>query len=261
MIAAFADAASAFDEPRWAGLARGAADLLLDRARDSDGRLRRSWKDGRALHSGVLEDYANLAEGLLALYEATFDEKYFVAARGLCDVMLEHFSDPAGGFFDTADDHEALIARPKSLQDNAVPSGGAMAATVVLKLAALTGEHRYSEAADSAISTVAQLASRYPTSFAQWLSAITFALADPVEIAISGSSRAGDAQALIVVVHEAYRPFAVMAAGDTDGTQVPLLELRPRRDGRATAYVCHRFTCRAPVLEPADLRAQLTPAS
>ena len=93
MIGAFADAAAAFGEERWSDLARGAAGLLLEHARDADGRLRRSWKDGRALHSGVLEDYANLADGLLALYEATFDERYFVAARELADTILDHFAD------------------------------------------------------------------------------------------------------------------------------------------------------------------------
>ena len=98
----------------------------------------------------MLEDYTHLADGLLALYQATFDERWFVAARELADQILDHFADPAGGFFDTADDHEALITRPKGLQDNAMPSGGAMAAQVLLRLAAFTGEGRYRDAAESA---------------------------------------------------------------------------------------------------------------
>jgi uncharacterized protein YyaL (SSP411 family) len=257
MIAAFADAAMAFDDTRWSDLARGAADLLLSKMRTAEGRLLRSWKDGRALHLAVLEDYADFAEGLLALYEATFDERYFVAARELADTMLDHFGDPQGGFFDTADDHEALIARPKDTQDNAVPSGGAMAATVLLKLAAFTGEARYGEAAAAAMAAVAPLAQRYPTAFAQWLDAICFALSDPVEIAVSGDPRTDDASALLGVVRESFRPFAVVAAGQSDGTRVPLLVARPVRDGRATAYVCRNFACRAPVTEPADLASQL----
>ncbi len=257
MIAAFADAAAAFGERRWADLAKASADLLLEHVRDGDGRLRRSWKDGRALHSGVLEDYANLADGLLALYEATFDERYFVAARELADAILAHFADPSGGFFDTADDHEALIARPKDVQDNATPSGGAMSATVLLKLAAFTGAGRYAEAANAAIATVLPLAPRYPTAFAQWLNAITFALADPVEIAISGEVETADTDALIAVARDGYRPFAVLAVGVSGGTRVPLLEDRPQRDGRATAYVCRQFACRAPVTNPADLASEL----
>ncbi len=118
----------------------------------------------------MLEDYANLADGLLALYEATFDERWFVAARELADAMLAHFGDaPDGGFFDTADDHEALITRPKGLQDNAVPSGGAMAAA---RAAASRRVDRRGPLRDSraerALGQVAPLAQRYPTAFAQW---------------------------------------------------------------------------------------------
>ncbi len=257
MIAALADAAAAFDEPRWAELAATAADLLLERVRDSDGRLQRSWKDGRALHAGVLEDYANLAEGLLALYQATFNERHFVAARDLAETIIDHFADPAGGFFDTADDHEALIARPKGLQDNAVPSGGAMTATVLLELAAFTGDGRYADAALRAISTVLPLAGRYPTGFGQWLDAISFALGDPVEIALSGDPTAADTSDLLGVVRCAFRPFAVVAAGASEDTAVPVLQDRPRREGRATAYVCRNFACRAPVTTTAELAVQL----
>ena len=151
-----------------------------------DGRLGRSWKDGRAVGPGRARGLTHLADGLLALYEATFDERWFTTARDLMDRVLEHFADPAGGFFDTADDHERLITRPKDLQDNAMPSGDAMAASVLLRLAALTGEGRYRTAAERAIRTVAPFAERYPTAFAQWLSAIDFALSDAVEVAIVG---------------------------------------------------------------------------
>ena len=261
MIGAFADAAAAFGETRWSDLARVVADVLLEHVRDDDGRLRRSWKDGRALHSGVLEDYANLADGLLALYEATFDERYFVAARELADTTLDHFADTAGGFFDTADDHEALIARPRGIQDNAVPSGGAMTTIVLLKLAAFTGEGRYADAASAAISTVVPLVARYPTSFAQWLNAIAFSLSEAVEIAISGNPFGADSSGLLGIVRQTYRPFAVVAAGSSDGSAVPLLHDRPQRDGHATAYVCRSFACRAPVTEPSELAAQLASPS
>src|SRR5512134_951222 len=108
--------------------------------RSPDGRLLRSWKDGRAQHAGVLEDHAHLADGLLALYAATFDERWYVPARDIADLILARFSAPEGGFYDTADDAEPLVARPRSLQDNALPSGGATATLVLLRLAALTGE-------------------------------------------------------------------------------------------------------------------------
>jgi uncharacterized protein YyaL (SSP411 family) len=255
-IGAFADAAAAFDEPRLADVAARAADLVLTSVRDADGRLSRSWKDGRALHAGTLEDYSHLADGLLALYQATFEERWFTAARDLTDQILAHFADPNGGFFDTADDHEALITRPKGLQDNAIPSGGAMAAEVLVRLAAFTGEGKYRSAAESALRDVAAYARRYPTAFAQWLNALVFVTGDAVEIAIAGEPTSSDGRALLAVARAGYRPLSVLAAG-TSGV-VPLLDERPLRDGRATAYVCRNFACRAPVTEPADLAAQLT---
>jgi uncharacterized protein YyaL (SSP411 family) len=116
-----------------------------------------------------LEDYANLIEGLLALYETTFDPRWFVAARELADTMIAYFAYTSGGFFDTSDDAEALVTRPKDVQDNAVPSGNAMAATVRLKLCAFTGEGRYDDAAERALRMVQPLRAQAPTGFAQWL--------------------------------------------------------------------------------------------
>jgi uncharacterized protein YyaL (SSP411 family) len=258
MIGAFADAGAAMDRADWTAAAERAAELLLGSVRDGDGRMRRSWKDGRALHAGVLEDYTHLAEGLLALYQATFDERWFVAARELMDQVLAHFADSTGGgFFDTADDHEALITRPKGMQDNAIPSGNAMAATVLLKLAAYTGDARYSDAATAAMANVTAFMPRYPTAFAQWLVAASFALSDPVEIAIVG----GEALPLIEVARAQFRPFAVLATGASETSAIPLLHDRPARDGRATAYVCRSFACQAPVTEPSDLAAQLASGS
>jgi uncharacterized protein len=264
MIAAFAEAGAAFGRADLSAVAERAADLLLRVSRDDPGRVKRSFKDGRALHAGVLEDYSHLAEGLLALYEATFEERWFAAARELADQILAHFPDDAGGFFDTADDHEALITRPKSLQDNAVPSGNAMAATVLLKLAALTGEGRYRDAAEAALTLVTSYAHRYPTSFAQWLGAFAFALADVTEIALLGDAASVDTAALLGVVRGEYRPFSVVAlaagARQANDSSVPLLHDRVLRDGKATAYVCRGFACRAPVTEPSDLAAQLASA-
>ena len=171
------------DAVRYRDAAVAAASAVTSRLLGEDGRLRRSWKDGRGTADGVLEDYANLAEGLLALYEATGDERWFTIAVGLADAILARFGDPAGGFFDTADDGEPLVVRPKGLGDNAVPSGGAMASTVLLRLAALTGEARYRTAAERALATVGPYLARYPTGFAQWLCAL--------ELAHAGHHRGG----------------------------------------------------------------------
>ena len=164
-----------------------------------DGRLGRSWKDGRSTGEGVLEDYAHLADGLLALYEASSDERWFATARSLADTILDRFADPVGGFFDTADDHEALVTRPKDVQDNAVPAGGSMAASVLLRLAALTGEARYPEAGERAIATVTSYLARYPTGFANWLSAAHLAVEGIDELAIVGDPSDPATRALAAV--------------------------------------------------------------
>jgi len=223
-----------------------------------DGRLGRSWKDGRSTGEGVLEDYADLADGLLALYEATFDERWFVTARQLADAILEHFVDPDGGFFDTADDHETLITRPKDVQDNAVPAGGSAAAAVLLKLAALTGESRFRAAAERAIATVLPYLARYPTGFANWLSASHLAVEGIDELAIAGPPDDEATKALLAVAATGFRPNLVLAlSADPSASAVPLLEGRELVDGHPTAYVCRDFACRLPVTDPVALRAQL----
>jgi hypothetical protein len=270
-IAAFADAArslAAAGEPdqlalaaRYRETAARAADAVLVHLRRPDGRLRRSWRDGRASSDGVLEDYANLAEGLLALYEATFVERWFDAAVGLVDVVLAHFAHPDGGYFDTADDGERLVVRPRDVQDNATPSGGSMTATVLLRLAALTGEDRYRVAAERAIGTLGPLLERHPTAFAQWLCALAVAHAPSTEVAIVGEAESVALRALVVAVDRGYHPFRVQASSATPAaSSVPLLSGRFALDGRPTAFVCHGFACRLPVTEPEALEALLAEA-
>ncbi len=256
MLAAFAEAARVLNRADYLAVAERNATFLLRELRRADGRLLRSWNASRgdARLNAYLEDYANLIEGLLALYESTFDERWFSAARELADTMLAHFDDERGGFFDTSDDHETLLTRPKSLDDNAVPSGNAMATTVLLKLAAFTGDQRYADAAVRALRTVQRALTAAPLGFAQWLSALDFLLAQPKEIAMVGDvSSASD---LLKVVYDEYRPNQVVAVGQEDSA-IPLLRGRTQLNGKATAYVCKHFTCQLPVTEPADLAKQL----
>ena len=267
-IAALAEASVAqrvADPPAAAGYgaaAERAAGTIVDGLLTPDGTLRRSWKDRRAVGNGVLEDYAHLADGLLALYEADFEERWFTTARRLMDRVLARFDDQAGGFFDTADDHERLVTRPKDVQDNAVPSGNAMAARVLLRLAAWTGEGSYRDAAERAMRTVVPLVARYPTGFAQWLSAMDLALAPIVEVAIVGGADDPATAALLWEAQRGYRPDQVVSvAPDADGSAVPLLRDRPRIDGRPTAYVCRGFACRLPVTDPDALAVQLREAA
>jgi len=224
-------------------------------------RLLRSWKDGVAQHDGTLEDYANLAEGLLTLYETTFEERFFVAARELADAILDHFEAPEGGFYDTADDAEELMARPRSLQDNAVPSGGAMATTVLLRLAAFTGESHYRDAAERALAPIVGIAAQHPTGFAQWLNAYALASNPIDEIAIVGDPANDDTQALLKVARTGFRPNRVIAlSADPAASAVPLLHDRERIDGAATGYLCRGFACQRPTSDSHELASQLEAA-
>jgi uncharacterized protein YyaL (SSP411 family) len=262
MIAAFADVGKLLEETDFVTIATQAADFVLARLRRPDGRLLRSWKDDRALHDGTLEDYSHLADGLLALYEATFEERFFVAARELADTVLEHFGAADGGFYDTADDAESLITRPRTLQDNAVPSGAAMATLVLLRLAALTGEGRYRSAAERALAPMTDLATRYPTGFAQWLAASLLSETPIAEVAIVGDPAADETRALLAVAREGHQPARVVASSATPGASaVPLLAGRAQIEGAATAYVCRDFACQRPTTDPDELRRQLERAA
>jgi uncharacterized protein YyaL (SSP411 family) len=265
MLAAFAEAARDRSLGERAELYRSAAEhnaeFLLREMRANNGRLLRTWKDGQARLNGYLEDYACVIEGLLELYQTTFDETWFIAARELADTMLQHFTDPVGGFFDTSDDHEALVTRPKDLQDNAVPSGNAMAATVLLKLAAFTGKDQYYRQAENLLGALQPALIQSPLGFAQWLIALDFALSDPKEIAIVGDQRSEEVEALLDVVRSGYRPHQVVALAALHADRppaIPLLLERPAIDQHATAYVCVRFTCQSPTTEPHTLAKQLT---
>ena len=239
---------------------RAVARSLHDRLRTPDGRLRRSWKDGRPGPAGVLEDHTHLAAGLLALYQATFDERWFDWAVELMEVARAHFGDPAGGFLDTADDATDLFTRPRSLVDGAIPSGNAMAATVMASLYAYTGDPAWARAVEPVIGSVAPMAAEHPTAFPQWLAAISRWSVPIDEVAIVGEADDPRTRALLGVARDGLRPWQVVAlAGKADASRVPLLR---GRDGHAepTAWVCHGGACRMPVSDPGALREQLRAA-
>ena len=255
MLAAFAEAARALDRADYRLVAERNADFALRALRSPDGRLWHVWTRGEARGNGYLEDYANLAHGLLELFQTTFAPRWYVAARELVEAVRAHFRAPVG-FFDTADDHEALIVRPREVQDNAVPSGNAMAILVLLRLAGLAVEPRYADEAHAALGPMQPLLQRYPLGFGQWLIALDYALSPPLDIAVVGDPEADDTRALLAVCTRGYRPHQVVAAG-VEGEAVPLLRDRGQVEGRATAYVCVDLSCRPPVTDPAALQAML----
>jgi uncharacterized protein YyaL (SSP411 family) len=253
MIAALADAGAALERADYVSAATTCARFVDSELRDADGGLLRTFNRGRAKLPAYLEDHAYLLEALLTLYEATFDARWFVRARALADTILERFHDPLrGGFFSTAGDHSGLIARRKDLEDAPIPSGASAAALGLLRLARLTGEARYEDAALSLTRLLHTVAPQHPMAFGHLLQAIDFQLAPVREVALAGPGLAP----LANVVRSRFLPHVVLAGGD-DGGAVPLLEGREAVEGRAAAYVCERFTCKLPVTEPDALAALL----
>ncbi len=255
MISALAEAGAALERADYVAAARRAAAFVLEEMRDEDGRLLRTYNAGEAKLNAYLEDHAFLLEALLTLYEATFEARWFHAARELADTIIERFGDPeAGGFFQTSRDHEQLVARRKEIDDAPIPSGQSSAAFGLLRLAALTGEERYEQSALGVLALFGDLLRRSPLAFGHLLQALDFHLSPTQEVALVGA----DLDALRRAVRARFRPHLVLAGGDgADPGGVPPLEGRTPFDGVAAAYVCERFTCKRPVSEPAELQALL----
>jgi uncharacterized protein YyaL (SSP411 family) len=252
MISALAEAGAALERADYLEAATSCGSFLLDRLRAPDGRLLRTWKDGRGRIGAYLEDHAYLVSALITLYEATFDPRWYREAVTLADSIIARFSDPErGGFFTTPTDHERLVARRKDLEDSPIPSGSSAAAFALLRLALLSGEGAYERHALGVLRLSFPLAVRHPHAFGHLLQAADFYLAPVREVAIVGPSP----EPLLRVVRSAFRPHMVLAGGAPDG--VPLLEGREPVDGLAAAYVCEHFVCKAPVTTPEELATTL----
>ncbi len=255
-IRALAEAGQALHESRYVEAAAKTANFLLTNMRRDDGRLMRSWRNGRTSSLGFCDDYGAFALGLFSLYQATGDPEWFVAARDTTAEMINLFWDEeGGGFYTTGHDGEQLISRPKNLLDNPTPSDNALAAEALQHLAAFTGDSDLSTRLDRVFQIASLLVDRYPMGVGQMLSVLLVSLEPPVELAIVGSSEAR--RALESVALSTYRPHLFVATGDgTDDHDIPLLRDRPSRNG-AAAYVCRGFVCQAPVERPEDLAAAL----
>jgi uncharacterized protein YyaL (SSP411 family) len=262
MIAALADAGAAMGRDDYLDAASACARFALESMRDPQGRLLRTWKDGEGRLNAYLEDHAFLLEGLLRLYEATLEVRWFDAARETADAMIERFGDDErGGFFTTSHDHEELIARRKDVGDHPIPSGNSSAAYGLLRLAALTGESGYEERAVGGMRLFAPAATRHPDAFGHLLQAIDFHLSSTREVALvapANGTRARDPlDELARVVHATHRPHIVLAGGNEGSERPELLRERPAVEGKPAAYVCEHFACKEPVTEPKELEAQL----
>ncbi len=264
MLQAFAEAARFLDDPQRAAnyheaAVRNAEFLLRNLA--APVMLSRSWRNGRRGPQAFLDDHAALILGLLALYQTDFEPRWFASARELTEAMLQRFSDPAGGFFDTPAEAASLLLRPKDLQDNATPSGNALACEALLKMAAFTNEQKYRDLAENALRLISIPAPRYPLAFARWLCVADSVLRGERQAAVLYETWDEQVQALIQTLRAEYRPNLVVAASAFPPAPEapPLLFDRPLLERRPTVYVCERFYCRQPLHAPAELQNALGP--
>jgi uncharacterized protein len=250
MLRAFAEAAGHLGRDDYRAAAENNANFLLTTMWDGS-RLLHGFKDGRARFNGYLDDYANFADGLFALYQLTFDHKWLDASLRIVDSLIGRFwDDENGAFYFTGKDHESLITRSKDLFDNATPSGNSVAADVLLRIAAVTDKRDYRDKAERVFAATTGILRQYASGFGRMLAAIDFHVGPSKEIAIIG-----DPKPFLPVIRKWYLPRTVLAAG-TDGG-IALLRDRPMIDGKPTAYVCENFSCKQPVTDPVTFENQL----
>ena len=248
------------DDYRRAALAN--ASFLIDRMAEG-GRLHRSWKDGAARIDAFLEDYAAAINGLLSVFEACGEPRFFATARVWTGDMLDRFWDEAASsFYDVPRDAAPLIGRPRDLTDNATPAGSSLAAEALLRLSAYTGELRYREYAARVLVPLAAGMADTPLGFGHFLCALDDLIGPFHEIAIAGASDDERTRALLAAVNGDYLPRVVLAVAAPENASaisaVPLLEGRTLVDRQAAAYVCQQFVCQRPVTTPEELRALLS---
>jgi len=253
-IAALAEAGLLLDRPEFTAAALDAAELLAG-VHLAGGRLVRTSRDGAPGGSaGLLEDYACVASGLLALSGTAGEARWVPVAGRLLEVVLGAFGDGEGGFYDTAGDGERLIFRPADPADNATPSGTSAAADALLSYSALTGSQPHRDAALAALRVLPGIAARYPRAAGAGLAVAEAAVSGPAEIAVIGDRADPRTRDLMRTALHTAPPGAVLAVGDGSDAPVPLLAGRGLVNGAPAAYVCRQFTCLAPVTSPAELR-------
>src|SRR2546425_6453473 len=248
MLRAFADAGRVLDRPDLVSVAEANAGFLLSRVRDR-GRMRRSYKDGRATAAGYLEDQVAVADGLLSLYAATFDMRWLDEARGLLEEMLVAFwDDGQAAFFDTAIDHERLVVRPQDVTDNATPSGTSMAVDVLLRAGALLGQDSWLAKARQTLERLAPTAAKAPLAFGRLLAAVDFHLSRPVELAVIGAPAEARTRGFLEGVGSRFLPNLLVAGAAADGNPRgrPLLTDRPAGYANAPPPPFPRIVWRPP---------------
>jgi uncharacterized protein len=259
MLRAVAEAARAFDRADYRARAVAAGEFLRREMVTPDGRVLRSWTNGQARIGGFLDDHAAVALGFVALYELTFDHQWLASARDIMRAINQHFWDETTrAFYDTADDAEALITRPRDITDNAVPSGTSLTVDLLLHLGDLVDDRALRERGEWVLTTLAEPAARHPLAFGYLLQPADMAINGAVEVAVVGDPAASDFRALSAALGQVYVPAPVVAGGPpTADSDVVLLNGRPTLGGAATAYVCRQYVCDRPTIDAGELVTQL----
>jgi uncharacterized protein YyaL (SSP411 family) len=265
MMTAMAMAAPILGEERYAQAAQNAAKFILKEMRTADGGLLHSFKDGQARLNGYLDDYACLLDGLAELYQATFEAHYLEEALALSEHLVSRFADAEnGGFYYTASDHEELIVRQKDSQDNATPSGNAMAATALLKLSRLCGRTDLEDRAVNTLETLSGQMQSAPSASGQALIALDFLLGKTWEAVVVEDEEPYKSAEMLVELYERFLPNKVVLHRQKNTTDAelspaiqPILTGKTSQDGQATVYLCEHGTCQAPIVGAEELRKRL----
>ena len=265
MIAALAKAGRVLDEPKYTSAAVKAADFIMRRLRDKNGRLMKRYRDGKAGLPAHLNDYAFVVWGFLELYQANFKTIYLQEALRLNDLMIKHFWDGQnGGLFMTADDGEKLLIRNKEIYDGAIPSGNSVAALNLLRLGHMTGRQDYLQKAESIGNAFSGAVNRYPPGHAHLMVALEYAQHPNYEVVIAGKPRAKDTRAMLTALRKPFLPGKVVVVRPADKKEAaaiirlaPYTEFMVPKDGKATAYVCTNFVCKLPTTNIPQMLANL----
>ncbi len=261
MLSSLSESSSTLGDERFRIAAEKNATFIFSHLR-KNGRLLHSWKDGEAKVDGFLEDYAFLANGLIDLYQTTFEPRWLGEATSLGEEIIDLFQDKqSGGFFDTSINHEKLFKRPKSYFDSAVPSGGSVATRLLQRLFAFTAKEHFSESSRSALKSASNYFESYSTGMANWLLALDSYLNPPREIAIVGDPLEKMSLEMLSVLRRKYRPNMVVAFqpdGKDYSETIPLLKGRSSTQNSATAYICRNFICEMPISDATVFESRLS---
>ena len=267
MLSALAEAGAVLDNNEWIETAQRNAKFLLTEMRDSSGRLLHTWRatggtKGEAKILAYLDDYSYMIDALLTLHGATLNYSYVDEAQELAQQMIERFWDrDSEVFYDTSMEHTRLLLRPRDVLDNAVPSGGAVAAMAMLRLSVFTGDHSYSAKAEASMRSVLPYLEQAPTAVTSWLSAVDFLTAKRQETVVMGALDDPVARDLMREVNRQYSPNMILSGSSMEPDQnekAPLLQGRALVNGKPTVFVCENYVCNLPVTSVAELAELLS---